>query len=170
MNKKMTRLARAGKWGGWGARGWLRIAPSVFGTAVGGDAIAGTSMPASASTPANPSAPKPPPIREKRARRVNGCALTAGPSPLDGRVARCRSIRSRTSFCSSVDKHKFIRCKEGLGVPFPAGWCVVRGLTAGFAWFRRLKIGKAEFDFALTWRSTVEKQVGLANPLTIILG
>ena len=43
-------------------------------------------------------------------------------------------------------------------------------LAAGFGRFRRLKISKAKFDFALTWCSAIEQQVGLADPLTVILG
>src|SRR3954453_16324683 len=78
MNRKITRLARAGKCGGLGARGLLGTDASVRpGVAARADP-APISSPASARTLESPSAPKPPPIRQNNARRVTD---DSGPIP-----------------------------------------------------------------------------------------
>ena len=63
MNRKMTRLALAGKCGGLGAIGSAGTTPSAADAPV-------ASRPASAKAPARPSAPNPPPILPIASRRV----------------------------------------------------------------------------------------------------
>ena len=72
MNRKITRLARAGKCGGRGASGLTGTDASASPAAPRPRRPEPLSSPASASTLPRPSAPKPPPIRQNKARRLIG--------------------------------------------------------------------------------------------------
>src|SRR5579884_2870002 len=92
MNKKMTRLARGGKCGAFGASGLLAALTAAC--------TAGPSSPSPASTLARPSAPKPLPILHSICRRfISGC-MTDAPR--------------------SIDKGKLVGAQQHLGVLLPA--------------------------------------------------
>src|SRR4051794_9447929 len=74
MNRKMTRLARAGKCGGRDARGFKGTSASdgPWLSACAGAAAGAEKAPASASTLVSPRVPNPPPMRHSISRREKG--------------------------------------------------------------------------------------------------
>ena len=81
MNRKITRFARAGKWGDRGAIGSAGIDASPPAGPARAD-VGPPSRPASARTLPRPSAPNPPPIRLNSIRRLIGSSgLMPSPDP-----------------------------------------------------------------------------------------
>src|SRR5262245_26113823 len=157
INRKMRRLARAGKCGGRGASG------------LAARSAAAPRKPASARTAVRPSAPKPPPMRQSTSRRDRRAAVASvmaspckdqGPSTKDERQKTSPFILRTWSLVLStwsVDEHRFVGGQQHLGELLPATEPVVLGDADGH-----------EVEGALPLlcrrRPAVEQQEGLLDP------